>query len=245
MRLRARGGKRGGGDRSGCSAMSELKRILSEIDAESRKSVGVPENPSLSYYHHVEPLEAKENLVTAVKRLLAVQNEATARHCKDVGFLACRVGSRLGLARERQVTLLLGGLLHDVGKMAVPTSVLGKSGPLSGEERYLLKMHPLFGFRRVAYRYRFPSSVARVVLHHHERIDGSGYPHGLSGEEVDLEVRVLAICDVVDAMQSKRPYRPALPTRKVAQEMRRWEGEKYDSDISKLVRKEILNDPYL
>jgi HD-GYP domain-containing protein (c-di-GMP phosphodiesterase class II) len=147
--------------------------------------------------------------VRALLVRLAEKDEATEGHTRRVAMLAVQVGEALGLARSRLRVLALGGLLHDIGKLAVPTAVLRKPGPLDDDEFALIRTHPGAGERLLRDLGGFPGGALRLVLDHHERLDGSGYPRGLPGEELEVETRILAVCDVYDALVSDRVYRSA------------------------------------
>ena len=140
---------------------------------------------------------------------LGEKDAATEGHTRRVAMLAVQVGERLGLARGRLRGLALGGLLHDMGKLAVPAAVLQKPGPLDDAEFAEIRKHPQAGVRLLRDVGGFGDGVLRLVLDHHERLDGSGYPRGLVGDELDVETRILAVCDVYDALVSDRVYRSA------------------------------------
>ena len=125
-------------------------------------------------------------------------------------MLAVQVGEALGLPRRRLRRLALGGLLHDMGKLSVPSAVLRKPGPLDDAEFAEIRKHPEAGERLLRDLGGFAPEVRRLVLDHHERLDGSGYPRGLRGDELDVETRILAVCDVYDALVSDRVYRAGL-----------------------------------
>jgi HD-GYP domain-containing protein (c-di-GMP phosphodiesterase class II) len=140
---------------------------------------------------------------------LGEKDAATEGHTRRVAMLSVQVGEALGLPRRRLRRLALGGLLHDMGKLSVPCSVLTKPGPLDDAEFAEIRKHPEAGERLLRELGGFAPGVRRLVLDHHERLDGSGYPRGLSGEQLDVETRILAVCDVYDALVSDRIYRPA------------------------------------
>jgi putative nucleotidyltransferase with HDIG domain len=133
----------------------------------------------------------------------------TLRHCGDVAAMARRVGERMGLELAELLEVEVAALLHDVGKLRVPRAILRKAGPLTDEEREVVRLHPVWGAEIVA---RIPGceAVALIVRLHHERPDGSGYPHRLAGERVPVASRIVAACDVWGAMTVERPYRRAL-----------------------------------
>jgi HD-GYP domain-containing protein (c-di-GMP phosphodiesterase class II) len=140
---------------------------------------------------------------------LAEKDTATEGHTRRVAMLAVQVGEALGLARPRLRRLALGGLLHDMGKLSVRSAVLQKPGALDDGEFAEIRRHPEAGERLLRDLGGFHPGVRGLVLDHHERLDGSGYPRGLKGDELDLETRILAVCDVYDALVSDRVYRSA------------------------------------
>lgn len=144
--------------------------------------------------------------------------------------LACAISSEMGLSEDQIDGIRIAGLLHDIGKISVPTSILNKSGHLNKHEFNLIKMHPQTGFDIVK-DIEFDQPVAQIILQHHERLDGSGYPQGLSGEEILLESRILAVADVVEAMSSHRPYRPALGIEKALEVIEKGKSVHYDARV--------------
>ncbi len=140
---------------------------------------------------------------------LSVKDTATEDHTRRVAVLAVQLGERLGLPAKRLRTLAVGGLLHDIGKLSVPSAVLQKPGALDDEEFAEIRKHPAEGVRLLERLGGFAPSVLRLVHDHHERLDGSGYPRGLREDDLDLETRILAVCDVYDALVSNRVYRSA------------------------------------
>jgi putative nucleotidyltransferase with HDIG domain len=153
----------------------------------------------------------------------------TAGHQERVTRLAMAMAERMGLPADRVEGLRVAGLLHDVGKVSVPAEILSKPTGLSAIELALVRSHSEAGYailREIA----FPWPVATIVLQHHERMDGSGYPSGLRGEEILLEARILAVADSVEAMASHRPYRAALGIEEALAELARGRGTAYDVD---------------
>src|SRR5918996_1280645 len=147
--------------------------------------------------------------VRALMVRLAEKDEYTEEHTRRVGPRAVQVGEELGLTPNRLPPLAPGGLLHDIGKLSVPDAILKKPGSLEESEFAVIQRHPEWGHRLLGELGGFSEAVRRLVLDHHERLDGKGYPHGRLGEELDLETRILAVCDVYDALLSVRIYRPA------------------------------------
>jgi putative nucleotidyltransferase with HDIG domain len=153
----------------------------------------------------------------------------TQGHCERVANLATRLAERAGLEARTMFWFRLGALLHDIGKIVVPTEVLNKSGPLTEDEWALMKKHTVVGFEMVA-GIDFPGEVPSMIRSHHERWDGRGYPDGLQGEEIPLTARILCLADVYDALTTTRPYRPALsPARSV--EIMRTSRTQFDPDL--------------
>jgi putative nucleotidyltransferase with HDIG domain len=140
---------------------------------------------------------------------LATKDAYTEVHTRRVSLLAVQLAELLGLSAGRLRSLAIGGLMHDIGKLSVPSEILQKPGPLTEAEFEVIRRHPERGARLVDELGGFPREVRRLVLDHHERLDGSGYPRGLRAEEIDLETRILTVCDVYDALVSKRVYREA------------------------------------
>ncbi|HID87618.1 MAG TPA: HD domain-containing protein [Anaerolineae bacterium] len=137
----------------------------------------------------------------------------------------------MGLAKERIEGIRVAGGLHDIGKINVPAEILSKPGRISDIEFSLIKMHPKAGYD-ILKRMEFPWPVAQIVLQHHERMDGSGYPQGLVGADIILEARILAVADVVEAMSSHRPYRPAHGIGKALEEISQNRGILYDPEVA-------------
>ncbi len=149
------------------------------------------------------------------------------RHQRRVTRLALAIAAELGFTDDRMLPLRVAGLLHDVGKIYVPSEILSKPGKLTYLEMELARAHVTAGYEIIA-AIKFPWPIADIVVKHHERMDGSGYPAGLKGEEITLEARILAVADVTEAMMSHRPYRPSLGVDKALAEITANSGRLYD-----------------
>jgi len=149
--------------------------------------------------------------VRALMERLAAKDVSTEEHTRRVAMLAVVVGEQLGLSPARLRSLAIGGLLHDIGKLSLPDAILQKPSSLDDDEYAIVKLHPERGRELLNELGGFDDAVARLVLDHHERLDGSGYPRGLDARSLDLATRILAVCDVYDALVSPRVYRPAWP----------------------------------
>jgi HD-GYP domain-containing protein (c-di-GMP phosphodiesterase class II) len=155
----------------------------------------------------------------------------TRGHSARVARMACEVGARLDCDEAQLARLVLGGTLHDIGKLAVRCEVLNKRGPLTDDEMREVRTHPEIGARIVALDPALRTAQL-AVLHHHERWDGGGYPSGRAGSAIPLEARILGVVDSYDAMTSDRPYRAALRTDQAVEEVDRCSGTQFDPDIA-------------
>jgi putative nucleotidyltransferase with HDIG domain len=165
--------------------------------------------------------------VSALTRVLAQRDTYTEEHTRRVALRAVQVGEELGLPPERLRVLAAGGLLHDMGKLSVPDDILKKPGSLTEPEFEVIKRHSEWGEELLA-RLGFPSKVRRLVRDHHERVDGSGYPFGAYGDQLDLETRIIGACDVYDALISPRVYRGAWPHERAMGLLREESGVQFD-----------------
>jgi HD-GYP domain-containing protein (c-di-GMP phosphodiesterase class II) len=161
--------------------------------------------------HAAELVAAEEAFLGAQVRALTIRlaqkDEYTEEHTRRVALRAVQVGEELGLPPGRLRALAIGGLLHDIGKLSIPDTILKKPAELDDDEFAVIQRHPEWGERLVSDLGGFPSAARRLVLDHHERLDGSGYPRGLTGDVLELDTRILAVCDVYDALISARVYR--------------------------------------
>lgn len=168
--------------------------------------------------------------IHAMARALEVRDPYTAGHQKRVSELARAIAEALGLSADQIDGITMAGHIHDIGKIALPQEILSKPSALTQIEFSLIKTHPEVGFR-ILKDVEFPWDIARIVLQHHERMNGTGYPQGLSKDETLLEARILAVADVVEAISSHRPYRPALGVDKAVEEIVSKKGVIYDPPV--------------
>ena len=166
--------------------------------------------------------------IRALLELLADRDASTEEHTRRVALLAARVAEELKLPAALRRDLAVGGLLHDVGKLSVPLEILQKPGPLDDDEFAQIRRHPNAGRKLLDELGGFPETVHRLVSDHHERLDGTGYPHGLKGDELPIETRILAVCDVYDALVSDRVYRSAWTPERALALLREESGSGYD-----------------
>jgi PAS domain S-box-containing protein len=170
------------------------------------------------------------NLAKIVSRVIEFYDPYTAQHQQRVADLAHLIGENMGLADDVVERLHFTGLLHDIGKISIPKSILTKPGELAEEEWALIRAHTKQGYS-ILKDANLPWPAAEVALQHHERMDGSGYPNGITGDKLSLEVCILAVCDVVEAMSSHRPYRPARTTTDILKELTDGRGTKYNASV--------------
>ena len=173
-------------------------------------------------------LRSLEQTIAMMARAVEKRDPSTSGHQQRVAQIAVGIATGMGLAPERIEGLRLGATIHDIGKLHTPAELLTKPGKLMALELELIRQHPLTGYEIVK-DVDFPWPVAQMVLQHHERMDGTGYPHGLKGEEILLEARILAVADVVDGLSTHRPHRPALGLEAALREIERMRGRWLDA----------------
>lgn len=183
-----------------------------------------------------DSLEKLQTMLKSTVDALATTSEKrdpyTAGHQKRVASLAAAIANEMGLDEQKCEDIFTAAVLHDIGKMQISSEIMSKPGELSYIEKLFIKSHPQASYE-IVNTIPFSPQIARAVLQHHERLDGSGYPTGDSGEDIVLEARILAVADVVEAMSSHRPYRPALGIDAAMEEIIRYSGILYDADVVK------------
>jgi putative two-component system response regulator len=208
-------------------------RIHTHISLENMRHQLLQQNQQLEKCVAVKTSELQEMLeasIISMARMVEIRDPYTAGHQQRVAHLACRIAAHLGLSKNQIEGIRIAGLLHDVGKIRIPVAILARAGELLEAEMDFIKMHPSIGFDILA-NIPFPWPVARAVLQHHERLDGSGYPGGLLAGDILLEAKILAVADVTEAKSSFRPYRPALGIASGLEEIRKYRGIYYDKDV--------------
>jgi PAS domain S-box-containing protein/putative nucleotidyltransferase with HDIG domain len=173
---------------------------------------------------------AIEGTINAVALTTEFRDPYTAGHQHRVAKLACVIARELGLPEEQIEGVRVAGTLHDIGKIYVPAEILSRPGRLRQNEINLVKDHAQVGYDLLN-KIEFPWPVARIVLQHHERIDGSGYPFGVSNDEILVEAQIMSVADVVEAMASHRPYRPALSIEQALLEISQQKGILYSTEV--------------
>jgi PAS domain S-box-containing protein/putative nucleotidyltransferase with HDIG domain len=171
-----------------------------------------------------------EETIDALILAIETRDLYTAGHQRRVTQLAGAIAKEMKLSKEQIDAIRTAGLIHDIGKISVPAEILGKPSKLNEIEMDLVKTHPQVGYD-ILKTIEFPWPVAKIILQHHERINGSGYPNGLKGKDILLEARILSVADVVEAMASYRPYREALGVDKALEEITQNRGMLYDPKV--------------
>ena len=174
--------------------------------------------------------DALHGTIDVLGRSTELRDPYTAGHQRRVASLAVAIGEQLHLTRQQIEGLQAAALIHDIGKSAIPAEILSKPGRLSEYEMRFIQEHPQRGYDLLKST-AFPWPVADAILQHHERLDGSGYPDGLVGDQIIREARILAVCDVVEAMSSHRPYRPSHGVQAALEEIRTKRGTQFDRDV--------------
>jgi PAS domain S-box-containing protein/putative nucleotidyltransferase with HDIG domain len=175
--------------------------------------------------------QSLEGTIQAIASAVEARDPYTAGHQCRVADLATAIARGMGLEKEQVEGVHMGATIHDIGKIHLPAEILSKPSKLTDIEYSLIQGHPRIGCD-ILKNIEFPWPVADIVYQHHERVDGSGYPQGLKGEEICLEARIVAVADVVEAMASHRPYRPGLGIDKALAEIKRGRGSIYDAKVA-------------
>jgi diguanylate cyclase (GGDEF)-like protein/putative nucleotidyltransferase with HDIG domain len=226
-----------------CS-IDELLDRADTLMYEQKREVLIPVREAPGTQHPVrEKRQADEELpsfeqlqgslggtIKALTSAVAMKYPYTASDLPKVANLACAIGKEIGLPEEKIEAIRAAGLLHDIGKINIPAEILSKPSGLSRAEMDLVKSHPQAGYD-ILVNIDLPWPVAQIVFQHHERMDGSGYPQGLSGREILMEARILGVADVVGSMTSHRPYRSAYGIEKALEEISQNRGVLYDSEV--------------
>ncbi|SHH55901.1 HD-GYP domain-containing protein [Thermosipho atlanticus] len=188
----------------------------------------------LSNYYANKYRNAKIELLMALIKSIEEKDPYTAGHGEKVAKIASEIASELGFIKREVELLKTAAILHDIGKIGIPDLIILKRGKLSPEEYLIMKEHPKKGYEILKQINEFEDTVAKWVLHHHERWDGKGYPDGLKGEEIPLEARILTIADVYHALISNRPYRDALSREKALNIIEEEAGKIFDPQLVKI-----------
>ena len=212
--------------------MADVALYQAKRSGKNRVRLYNPDLLDLSWTHELAATIEYDARLRAVGNLIRVvdaRDTYTGSHSQSVSVLVEGIGQELGLAEARVEQLRLAGLLHDLGKIAVPDAILRKPDRLLPDEAAALRRHPIIGFELLQGLDVDP--VDLWILHHHEHWDGSGYPHGLRGEQIPIGSRVILVADAFDAMTTERCYRRAMSVAEALDELRRMSGEQFDPTV--------------
>jgi cyclic di-GMP phosphodiesterase len=174
-----------------------------------------------------------ESTLEALGAAIDLRDSPTAGHSRRVFLYSLEIAKALNLTEHQLTVIGFGALLHDIGKLAIPDRILLKPGPLTEEERRIMQQHVQLGYGMIK-DIEFLAEPAEIILTHHERCDGSGYPRGLRAEDIPIGAKIFAVADTVDAMTSDRPYRAALPFLAAREQIKRGSGKEYDSRVAEV-----------
>jgi putative two-component system response regulator len=206
--------------------VARLKRVL--FERQSREKLKQAAEDLRSNRDRFQ--KAMEGSVQAIALAVEMRDPYTSGHQHRVADLACAIATEIGLSEDRIYGLKMASLIHDLGKLTIPGEILCKPGRLSGPEYAMIKTHAQSGYD-ILKKIDFPWPLADIVLQHHERMDGSGYPNGLAGKAIMMEARILSVSDVFETIGSHRPYRPSLGLKKALGELTGNSGTLYDPKV--------------
>ena len=175
--------------------------------------------------------EAYSDMLEAMLSALEIREKEIEGHCERVTAFTMVLAEAMGVPHQQYPDLERGALLHDVGKIGIPDRILFKKGPLNATEWEIMRQHPVIGYRLCMRVQSLQKAASEIVLCHHERWDGGGYPQGLRGEDIPLGARIFAVADTLDAMTSNRPYRDAVPIEEVFADLERCAGTQFDPHV--------------
>ncbi|MCK5758049.1 MAG: HD domain-containing protein [Clostridiales bacterium] len=181
--------------------------------------------------------------ISTISSMLELRDPYTAGHNRGVGNLSVDIAQKLGLKKSVCNALLIAGYLHDIGKISIPSEILSKPEKITNLEFQIIKTHVQTSYEILS-KANLDWNVAEIVYNHHERLDGSGYPRGISGDNLNIESRILMVADVVEAMLSHRPYRPSHSIEIVIEELKKKNGAVYDKKIVDIVEEMFCMDGY-
>jgi len=220
---------------------NEERRLLLTVSCDVAGSIDSANRYEIIKQKHSELQKAIDGIIYAVTLVVESRDPYTAGHQRRVAGLARTIASEMGLSEWQIMGVYIAGLLHDVGKVAVPTEILSKPGKITQNEFSIIKTHCQIGYE-ILKKIEFPWPVTMAILQHHERLDGSGYPSGLAAGEIIVEARILGVADVVEAMSSHRPYRPALGLERALAEISKGIGTLYDPEVANTCLKLLSNN---
>ena len=183
---------------------------------------------SLNQYNQIRKLVYQ--IMDAVLKVFELKDPYTAAHQKKVALLSSAIAKEMNLSEGQIESIYIAAMIHDIGKISVPSEILSKPDAINEAEYTLIKNHPEIAFETLK-DIESPWQTTEIIMQHHERLDGSGYPLGLAGEDIILEAKILGVADVIEAMSSHRPYRPSLGIDQALEEMVKNKGKLYDPKV--------------
>lgn len=216
-----------------------VRRNLQHKQLSDEKKQLILENER--YQRHLEDMvvqrthalaKSMSSTITLISQIVEYRDPYTAGHQRRVGNCSAKIAEWMGLGQEMIDSVRIIGYIHDIGKIVVPSEILSKPGKLTQPEFLLLQSHSSAGYEMLS-DVNLPPSIAEAIYQHHERIDGSGYPRKLKGDQISLQAHILMVADVVEAMTSHRPYRPSLGLDVALEEIEQHAGIKFDAAVSK------------
>ncbi|MBU3915671.1 response regulator [bacterium] len=176
-----------------------------------------------------------KSVIQAMAHMAETRDPYTAGHQQRVSGLACIIAEKMSMSSNDIETIRIAGILHDIGKIRIPVDILNRPGSILDAEYELLKIHPQIGFDLLI-DIPFSRPIAQIVYEHHEKLDGTGYPRGITGDEILMEAKIIAVADVMEAMSSHRPYRPALGSKFAVKQIVKNKGTHFDPEVVEICR---------
>ena len=209
---------------------TEDRKLLQTVSKEVANSIENARRYEDVQTEHQQLQKTMDGIIHAMSLTIETRDPYTAGHQKRVADLACIIAKEMGLSEWQIEGIRIAGLLHDVGKLVVPAEILSKPGKINQYEFSIIKSHPEVGFE-ILKGIDFPWPITQAIVQHHERLNGSGYPYGLSEKDIIIEAKILGVADVVEAMSSHRPYRPALGLGSALDEISKGKDTLYDIEV--------------
>lgn len=233
-----------------CQENTDIVKVSLSLGWDTKVSMEVEfaeilKNAEDELYKHkiIQNQGLRGNLIKTITKTLYEKNPREEKHSERVGEVAQTIGAAIGFSENEIGKLKLIGYLHDIGKIAIEDEILNKAGCLTEKEQEEIRRHPEVGYRILSATSEM-LDLADCVLAHHERWDGKGYPRGISGEQIPVEARIIALADSYDAMSSERPYRKALSEDVILYEIKRNAGLQFDPGIAKVFVEKVLGKPW-
>lgn len=209
----------------------KVKRLIDEKEELERQNLKYQRGLEHIVEEKTNALKgAMQGIISLLSSVVEARDPYTAGHQRRVGNLSAEIGKKMRLEEKAIEHIRMIGYIHDIGKIAIPAEILSKPGPLTDLELLMVKTHSISGYEMLM-KVDLPQNIAETIYQHHERCDGKGYPRGLKDSEISMEAKILMVADVVEAMMSHRPYRPALGLDKALDEIRTNGGSRYHQEV--------------